>query len=52
MPIATYPFFGQVAELVGRHSSLQGDCASAEIHGRMSEIYGNEKEPIESRIWF
>src|SRR5437899_2900808 len=25
--IATYPFFGKVAELVGRLSSIQGDCA-------------------------
>src|ERR1700685_853166 len=25
--IATYPFFGKVAELVGRLSALQGDCA-------------------------
>ncbi|AUM01337.1 hypothetical protein B4966_15110 [Rhodocyclaceae bacterium] len=40
MAIATYPFFGKVAELAGRLSSLQGDCASAEIHRRMSEIYG------------
>jgi hypothetical protein len=32
MAIATYPFFGQVAELVGRLTSLQGDCASSEIH--------------------
>jgi len=32
MAIATYPFFGKVAELVGRLSALQGDCASAEVH--------------------
>jgi hypothetical protein len=43
MAIATYPFFGKVAELVGRLSSLQGDCASAEIHRRMSEIYGERE---------
>jgi hypothetical protein len=43
MAIATYPFFGQVAELVGRLSSLQGDCASSEIHRRMSEIYGERE---------
>lgn len=39
--IATYPFFGKVAEFVGRLSSLQGDCAVSEIHRRMSEIYGD-----------
>ena len=43
MAIATYPFFGKVAELVGRLSALQGDCASAEIHRRMSEIYGERE---------
>ncbi|MDP2431956.1 MAG: hypothetical protein Q8O33_07980 [Pseudomonadota bacterium] len=41
--IATYPFFGKVAELVGRLSALQGDCASAEVHRRMSEIYGERE---------
>ena len=45
MAIATYPFFGKVAELVGRLSALQGDCSSAEVHRRMSEIYG-EREGI------
>lgn len=43
MAIATYPFFGKVAELVGRLSSLQGDCASAEVHRRMSELYGERE---------
>ncbi len=43
MAIATYPFFGRVSELVGRLSSLQGDCASAEIHRRMSESYGERE---------
>ena len=43
MAIASYPFFGQVAELVGRLSSIQGDCASAEIHRRMSEVYGERE---------
>lgn len=43
MAIATYPFFGKVAELVGRLSSLQGDCASAEVHRRMSEAYGERE---------
>ncbi len=43
MAIATYPFFGKVAEVVGRLSALQGDCASAEVHRRMSEIYGERE---------
>ena len=43
MAIATYPFFGKVSELVGRLSALQGDCASAEVHRRMSETYGERE---------
>lgn len=43
MAIATYPFFGKVAELVGRLSALQGDCASTEVHRRMSETYGERE---------
>ena len=43
MAIATYPFFGKVSELVGRLSALQGDCASAEVHRRMSEAYGERE---------
>lgn len=43
MAVASYPFFGKVAELVGRLSALQGDCASAEIHRRMSEVYGERE---------
>jgi hypothetical protein len=43
MAIAMYPFFGKVAELVGRLSAIQGDCSSAEIHRRMSEIYGERE---------
>jgi hypothetical protein len=43
MAIVTYPFFGKVAEIVGRLTSLQGDCASAEIHRRMSEIFGERE---------
>lgn len=43
MAIATYPFFGKVAELVGRLLALQGDCASAEVHRRMSETYGERE---------
>lgn len=43
MALATYPFFGKVAELVGRLSAIQGDCASAEVHRRMSETYGERE---------
>lgn len=43
MAIATYPFFGKVAELVGRLSALQGDCSSAEVHRRMSESFGERE---------
>ena len=43
MAIATYPFFGRVAEFVGRLTSLQGDCTSAEVHRRMAEIYGERE---------
>jgi len=41
--IACYPFFGKVAELVGRLSAIQDDCAAAEVHRRMSEIYGERE---------
>lgn len=43
MAVATYPFFGKVAELVGRLSAIQGDCSSAEVHRRMSETYGERE---------
>ena len=43
MAIATYPFFGRVAEIVGRLTALQGDCTSAEVHRRMAEIYGERE---------
>jgi hypothetical protein len=43
IPVAAYPFFGKVAELVGRLSAIQGDCASAEVHRRMSETYGERE---------
>ncbi len=43
MAIATYPFFGRAAEIVGRLTALQGDCTSAEIHRRMAEIYGERE---------
>lgn len=41
--IATYPFFGKVAELAGRLTLLQGDCSIAEISRRMSEVYGDRE---------
>jgi hypothetical protein len=41
--IATYPFFGKIAELIGRLSALQGDCTSSEVHRRMSENYGERE---------
>ncbi len=41
--IATYPFFGKIAEFTGRLTSLQGDCSVAEIHRRMSELYGDRE---------
>lgn len=40
MAITTYPFFGKTAELIGRLTAIQGDCSSAEVHRRMSELYG------------
>jgi hypothetical protein len=43
MALATYPFFGKVAEIVGRLTALQGDCTSGEIHRRMAEIYGERE---------
>ncbi len=41
--ITSYPFFGKVSELVGRLTSLQGDCSVAEIHRRMMENYGERQ---------
>ena len=43
MALATYPFFGRVSEIVGRLTTLQGDCSSAEVHRRMAEIYGERE---------
>lgn len=43
MALVAYPFFGKVAEIVGRLTALQGDCSSAEIHRRMAEIYGERE---------
>ena len=41
--IATYPFFGRVAEFIGRLTSIQGDCTSSEIYRRMIEVYGDRQ---------
>jgi hypothetical protein len=41
--LAAYPYFGRVAEFTGRLTSIQGDCSVAEIHRRMSEIYGDRE---------
>ena len=41
--IATYPFFAQVAEVVGRLTAIQGDCATTEVHRRMSERHGERE---------
>jgi hypothetical protein len=43
MAVATYPFFGKVVEIIGRLSSIQGDCTVTEVHRRMSEIYGERE---------
>jgi len=43
MAISAYPFFGKVAELTGRLTAVQGDCASKEIHRRMAETYGERE---------
>jgi hypothetical protein len=41
--IASYPYFGKIAEFTGRLTSIQGDCSVAEIHRRMSEEYGDRE---------
>lgn len=43
MALATYPFFGKVAEIVGRLTALQGNCTSVEVHRRMAEAYGERE---------
>jgi hypothetical protein len=43
MAITTYPFFGRVAEIVGRLTALQGYCTSVEVHRRMAEAYGERE---------
>ena len=45
MAISAYPFFDKVAELTGRLTAIQGDCASVEIHRRMAETYGAGRRP-------
>jgi hypothetical protein len=41
--IASYPYFGKIAEFTGRLTSIQGDCSVSEIHRRMSEVYGDRE---------
>ena len=43
--IAAYPYFGRIAEFIGRLTAIQGDCAVSEVHRRMSEVFG-EREVI------
>lgn len=45
MTMAVYPFFGVVAETVGRLMRLQGTCAAAQIQRRMREQLG-ERETV------
>jgi len=40
MAVASYPFFGKVAELIGRLSGIQGDCSASALQRRMNEAYG------------
>ena len=41
--IASYPYFGKIAEFTGRLTLIQGDCSVSEIHRRMSEVYGDRE---------
>ena len=41
--LASYPYFGRVAEITGRLTSIQGDCSVVEIHRRISEFYGDRE---------
>ena len=43
MTVAAYPFFAKVAELVGRLTSIQGDCRATEVHRRMEEQFGQRE---------
>jgi hypothetical protein len=45
MTMAVYPFFGAVAETVGRLLRLQGACAAAQIQRRLREQLG-ERETV------
>src|SRR5262249_55347830 len=45
MIMAVYPFFGVVAESVGRLMRLQGTCAAAQIQRRIREQLG-ERETV------
>ena len=45
MTMAAYPFFGAVAEAVGRLMRLQGTCAAAQIQRRIREHLG-ERETV------
>ena len=41
--IVAYPYFGKIAEFIGRLTAIQGDCAVSEVHRRMSEVYGDRE---------
>jgi hypothetical protein len=43
MALAGYPFFAKLAEQIGRLTALQDDCSVAEVHRRMSEVYGERE---------
>ncbi|MBI5446561.1 MAG: hypothetical protein HY900_35760 [Deltaproteobacteria bacterium] len=45
MAMAAYPFWGQVAETVGRLLHLQGNVGAAEVQRRMRELRG-ERETV------
>ncbi|MFN2135284.1 MAG: hypothetical protein ACK2UK_04975, partial [Candidatus Promineifilaceae bacterium] len=40
MSMATYPFFGTVAEATGRLADLQGGVTKEQVHRRVQEQYG------------
>lgn len=41
--LVAYPYFGRVAEFTGRLTSIQGDCLVADVHRRVSEVYGDRE---------
>lgn len=43
MALAVYPFFAKVAEIIGRLTSIQGECTTTEVHRRMAEVYGERE---------